>query len=56
MSSLGEYHHEEEKETTSHRMIGLIILAVIVLGIGGYVVASGMLNPPAQPVKQYLPL
>ena len=54
--SLGEFHHEEEKETTSHKLIAWIIAGVIVAGLGIYVVASGMLNPPAQPVKQYLPL
>ena len=46
--SLGEFHHAEEKETTSHKVTAWIVLAVIVGALGIYVVESGMLNPPAQ--------
>jgi hypothetical protein len=46
--SLGEFHHAEEKETTGHKITAWIVIAVIIGGLGVYVVESGMLNPPPQ--------
>ena len=55
MSGLGEFHHAEEKETTGHKLTAWIILAVIVGGLGIYVVESGMLNPPPPNQAQNFP-
>lgn len=55
MSSLGEFHHAEEKETTSHKLTAWIVLAVIVGALGVYVVESGMLSPPPASQAQNFP-
>jgi len=54
MSGLGEFHHAEETETKSNKVIHWIIALVIVAGIGIYAFESGMLSPqPAQAAKPY---
>jgi hypothetical protein len=54
MSGLGEYHHAEEAETKSNKVIHWIILAVIVGGLGIYAFESGMFSPEvAQTAKSY---
>lgn len=55
MSSLGEFHHAEEKETTGHRLIAWIVVAVIVGALGVYVVESGLLNPAPTQTGQNFP-
>lgn len=54
MSGLGEFHHGEEVETKSNKVIHWIIALVIVAGIGVYAFESGMFNPqPAQANSSY---
>lgn len=54
MSGLGEFHHAEEAETKSNKVIHWIIAVVIVAGIGAYAFESGMLSPhPTQTDKTY---
>lgn len=54
MSGLGEFHHAEEAETKSNKVIHWIIALVIVAGIGIYAFESGMFSPQAaQTVKTY---
>ena len=45
MSSLGEYHHAEEAESKSNKVIHWIIAAVIVAGLGIYAFESGFFSP-----------
>lgn len=45
MSGLGEFHHQEEAETKSSKMIHWIIGLVILAGVAVYVVESGMFSP-----------
>ena len=44
MSSLGEFHHAEEETPRSMRIVAWVVIALIVGGIGVYVVESGMLS------------
>ena len=44
MSSLGEFHHEEEGPTKAHKIVGGIVIALIVGGIAFFVLDSGILN------------
>ena len=54
MSGLGEFHHAEEAETKSNKVIHWIIALVIVAGIGIYAFESGMFSPtPAQTKTAY---
>lgn len=54
MSGLGEFHHAEEAETKSNKVMHWIIALVIIAGIGVYAFESGMLSPaPAQAGKTY---
>jgi hypothetical protein len=54
MSSLGEFHHEEEGPTKAHKIVGGIVIALIVGGITFYVLDSGMLDShPSQTAKAY---
>jgi hypothetical protein len=45
MSGLGEYHHAEEAETKSNKVIHWVIAAVIVAGLGIYAMESGFFSP-----------
>lgn len=54
MSGLGDFHHAEEAETKSSKLIHWIIGLVIVAGIAVYVVETGMFSPhPAQAASNY---
>lgn len=54
MSGLGDFHHHEEAETKSSKMIHWIIGLVILAGIGIYALESGMFSPhPAQAASNY---
>jgi hypothetical protein len=54
MSGLGDFHHAEEAETKSNKVVHWIIALVIVAGIGIYAFESGMLSPaPTQASKTY---
>jgi cytochrome b561 len=53
-NSLGEFHHAEEAETKSNRIIHWVIALIVVAGIGVYAFESGMFNPEvAQTAKTY---
>jgi hypothetical protein len=43
-NSLGEFHHAEEAETRSNRVIHWVIALVVVAGIGIYAFESGMFS------------
>jgi hypothetical protein len=54
MSGLQDFHHGEDKPDKTKRITTLVIIAVILGGVGFYVVESGMLNPrPQQPGQTY---
>lgn len=54
MSDLGEYHHAEEAETKSSKLIHWIIGLVILAGVGIYALESGMFSShPAQAASNY---
>ena len=54
MSSLGEYHHAEEAESKSNKVIHWIIAAVIVAGLGIYAFEAGFFSPQtAATAKSY---
>ena len=54
MGDLGEYHHAEEAETKSSKLIHWIIGLVILAGVGFYVLESGMFSPhTAQTATNY---
>jgi hypothetical protein len=54
MSSLGEFHHAEETETKSNKVIHWVIAAVVVGGLGLYAFESGMFSPDTtQTAKTY---
>ena len=45
MSGLEDFHHAEEAETKSSKLIHWIIGLVILAGIGIYALESGMFSP-----------
>ena len=45
MNNIGEFHHGEDAPEKSTKMVSWIVAAVLALGIGVYVLESGMLNP-----------
>lgn len=54
MTNLQEFHHAEEGSDKTHKIVGLVAIAVIVGGIAVYVVESGMLSPaPSQAGQTY---
>ena len=54
MSGLGDFHHGEEAEAKSSKLIHWIIGLVILAGIGAYALESGMFAPkPAQAAQNY---
>ena len=54
MSSLGEFHHEDEAPSSSSKLISWAVIAVIVCLAGGYVAWSGMLTPDTNhPAQSY---
>ena len=53
-NSIGEFHHAEEAETRSNKLIHWLIAAVVVGGLGIYAFESGMFSPEtAQTAKTY---
>jgi hypothetical protein len=44
-SDLQKFHHSEEPEAKSTKMVGWIVIALIVIGAGAWVAQSGVLNP-----------
>jgi hypothetical protein len=53
-SSLGEFHHSEDGPTMVHKIVGALVIVLIVVGVGFYVVNSGMLSSqPTQTAKTY---
>jgi hypothetical protein len=53
-NSLGEFHHAEEAETKSNKIIHWVIALVVVAGIGIYAFESGMFSPEtAHTAKTY---
>lgn len=54
MSGLGEFHHGEEADTKSNKVIHWVILAIVIGGIGIYVAESGFFSPQtAATAKSY---
>ena len=53
MSDLGEYHHAEEAETKSNKLIHWIIGLVILAGVGIYALESGMFSPHTAQTTNY---
>ena len=54
MSGLEDFHHAEEAETKSSKLIHWIIGLVIIAGIGLYALESGMFSPhTAQAASNY---
>lgn len=53
MSSLGEFHHAEEETPRSMKIVAWVIIALIVGGIGVYVVESGMLSSSSTVTTHY---
>lgn len=43
-TSLGEFHHAEEEQPRIMKIVGWVVLALVVCGIGIFVVESGLLN------------
>ena len=56
MSGLGDFHHADEAEAKSSKLIHWIIGLVIIAGIGIYALESGMFSPhPTQTSSQNYP-
>ena len=54
MSGLGDFHHHDEAEPKSSKVIHWVIALVIVAGLGIYAVESGLFSPhTAQTAQNY---
>ncbi len=55
MSGLGEYHHAEEAEPKSSKIIHWVIALVVVAGLGIYAFESGMFSPQTSATAKTYP-
>ena len=50
-SNLGDFHHAEEAQPRSAKIISWVVIAMIVGALGIYVVESGMLTTPSASLR-----
>ena len=50
-SNLGEFHHAEEAQPRSAKIVAWVVLAMIVGALGIYVVESGILTAPSTSLR-----
>jgi hypothetical protein len=44
MSNLGDYHHRDEPPDKTKRIVAGILIAVVLAGVAGYAVHTGMFS------------
>lgn len=52
-NDLQSFHHSEEPQAKSTKVVGWVVIALIIAGVSVYVVHTGMLNPAPANATHY---